>query len=398
VESTSLAGYAATSLTVSPDSLAAAFADVPDPRRQASITYPLAAILALAVAAILANHPSVLAIAEWGRRQPADLLARLGFPTGSTPCQSTLQRLFAKLDGHGLGTVLATHFAATTPPPTALEGVAIDGKAFRGQLQYAAGGCPVQALTAFCHEAGVVLAHEPIEHGADKAEAELTVAPALIEQVAWHNRVLTGDALFCQRHLCQQVVDAGGDYLLLVKENQPSLFRAIQLLFDAPPADALPLVDRREVRTIERGHGRHDDRRHLVASTDLTGYLDWPGLGQVFRLEHTWRERGRTKRHLHYGITSLTPSRGTPAQLLTLKRGHWAIENRLHRGKDVVLGEDASLIHVGQGPTVMALLREAAVSLLYRAGGRRLRARLREYGQRPELAVALVIASPPARA
>jgi len=398
VESTSNPAGPTMSLPASPDSLVAAFAQVPDPRRKASVTYPLAAILAMAVVAILANHTSVLAIAEWGARQPADLLGRLGFRTGRTPCQSTLQRLFAKLDGHALASVLRAHFAATTPPAATLEGVAIDGKAFRGQLQYAEGGCPVHALTAFCHDHGVVLAHEPIEHGADKSEAELTVAPALIEQVAWRNRVLTGDALFCQRHLCQQVLDAGGDYLLLVKENQPTLYAAIALLFDPPPADALPLVDRREVRTVERGHGRRDDTRRLVASTDLTGYLDWPGLGQVFRLEHSWRERGRRKCQLHYGITSLGPERGTPAQLLTLKRGHWVIENRLHRGKDVTFGEDASLIHVGQGPTVMAIVREAAISLLYRAGSRRLRARLREYGQRPELAVALVIGSPPTRA
>ena len=398
MESTSLGGGPPTSLTVSPGSLAAALAGVPDPRRQASITYPLAAVLALAVAAILANHTSVLAIAEWGRRQPADLLVRLGFTAGRTPCQSTLQRLFAKLDGHALASSLATHFAAVTPPGADLEGVAIDGKAFRGRLQYDAGGCPVHALTAFCHDQGVVLAHEPIEHGADKTEAELTVAPALVAQIDWRNRVLTGDALFCQRQLCQQVIDAGGDYLLLVKENQPRLLAAIQLLFDPPPADALPLLDRREVRTIERGHGRRDDTRHLVASTDLTGYLDWPGLGQVFRLEHTWRERGRAKRHLHYGITSLTPTRGTPTQVLALKRGHWAIENRLHRGKDVVLGEDASLIHVGQGPTVLALLREAALSVLLRTGGRRMRARLREHSQRPEVAVALVLAPSPTRA
>ncbi len=399
MESTSPA--AGSAITISPDSLAAAFAIVPDPRRQASVTYPLAAVLSLAVAAILSNHTSVLAIAEWGARQPAALLTRLGFPAGRTPCQSTLQRLFAQLDGHALASVLGAWFAALTPPVgigEPLEGVAIDGKAFRGQLQYREGGCPVHALTAFCHQAGVVLAHEPIEHRGDKTEAELSVASALVEQIDWHNRVLTGDALFCQRALCRQVIEAGGDYLLLVKDNQPTLLDAIRLLFDAPAAGTLPLLDQREVRTVERGHGRREDVRHLVASTDLTDYLDWPGLTQVFRLEHTWVERGRPKRHLHYGITSLPPDTGPPERLLALKRGHWAIENRLHRGKDVVLGEDASLIHVGQGPTVVALLRETVLSLLYRSGVRRIRAQLREYGQRPEAAVRLVVAAPSAHA
>src|SRR5436309_4260860 len=312
-------------LSISPRSLAAAFAHVPDPRRHASVTYALSALLTLAVAALLANHLSVLAIAEWGARQSPEVLRTLGFPAGRTPCQSTLQRLFSKLDGHALSAALGAHFAPTVialPPADNAQGVAVDGKAQRGRLPFQDGGCPVHALTAFCHERGVVLAHEPIEQGADKSEAEVTVAPALLARIAWPGRGLTGDALFCQRHLCQQVLDAGGDYLLLVKENQPTLYADIRLLFD-PPADlgALPLLDRREVQTCDQGHGRQHEVRHLVASTDLTDYLDWPGVAQVFRLERTWREHGVPKQALHYGITSLQPAVGPPQLLLALKRG-----------------------------------------------------------------------------
>jgi predicted transposase YbfD/YdcC len=385
----------AAALTVTPGGLAAAFAAVPDPRRQASVDYSLPAILTLAVAAILSAHRSVLAIAEWGARQERELVARLGFPEGRTPCQSTVQRLFRKLDGHALAAALGAHFApAVAPAPLepGAVGVALDGKVQRGRLQYQRGGSPVHALTAFCHEHGVVLAHEPIEHGADKSEAELTVAPELIARVDWRGRVLTGDALFCQRHLCRQVLEAGGDYALLVKANQPTLYRDLELLFDPLPdgPPPLPLLDRREARTVETGHGRQADTRHLAASTDLTGYLAWPGLAQVFRLERTWREDGQAKRQLHYGITSLSPAAGPAARLLALKRGHWLIENQLHWSKDVTLGEDASLVHAGQGPTILALLRETALSLLRRAGYRAITSRLRYHSQHPEAAVALL--------
>lgn len=392
--------------SVSPRSLAAAFGQVPDPRRTASVAYALPAILTLAVAAILANHLSVLAMAEWGARQSPEVLRTLGFPEGRTPCQSTLQRLFRKLDGHALSLALSRHFApAAIAVPDHGEGipqgVAIDGKAQRGRLPFQVGGCPVHALSAFCHEHEVVLAHEPIApgQGAEKSEAELTVAPTLVARIAWPGRVLTGDALFCQRHLCQQVLDAGGDYLLVVKENQPTLYADIRLLFDPlPDSRPLPLLDHRDVRTVERGHGRQDDIRHLVASTDLTDYLDWPGVAQVFRLHRRWSEKGVTKQERHYGITSLTPQAGPPDRLLALKRAHWGIENRLHRVKDVSLGEDQSLIHHGQGPTVMALLRDAAVSLLHQAGIRRISARLRYHSQHPASAVALLIAAPSTRA
>jgi len=382
-------------LSVSPTSLAAAFATVPDPRRAASVRYPLPAILTLAVAALLANHLSVLAMAEWGARQEPRVLTALGFPAGRTPCQSTLQRLFRQLDGHALSATLTAWFApraAPTPPVAGAQGVAIDGKAQRGRLRFPTTGCPVHALSAFCHEHGVVLAHEPIAAGVDKAEAELTVAPALLARIAWQDRVLTGDALFCQRTLCRQVQAAGGAYVLLVKENQPTRLADIQRLFDPPVADpGLPLVDRREVRTVETGHGRRGEVRHLVASTDLTTYLDWPGVAQVFRLERTWREHGVAKQARHYGITSLLPDQADPARLLALKRGHWAIENRLHRRKDVSFGEDASLVHAGAGPTVLALLRDAAVSLLHRAGVQRVAPRLRLHSQYPDRAIALVI-------
>lgn len=382
-------------VSVAPTSLAAAFATVADPRRAASVRYPLPAILALAVAAILANHLSVLAIAEWGARQGAATLAALGFPTPRTPCQSTVQRLFRQLDGHALAATLTACLApSATPTDTEPQGIAIDGKAQRGRLRFPGGGCPVHALSALCHDHGVVLAHEPIAAavGTDRGEAELTVAPALLERIAWPGRVLTGDALFCQRALCQQVVAAGGDYLMSVKANQGTLLHDIQLLFDPPAGDRpLPLLDRRSTRTVDTGHGRTMEVREVIASTDLVGYLDWPGQAQVFRVERTWSERGQRKRALHYGITSLSPAAADPARLLALKRGHWGIENRLHRRKDVNFGEDASLIHAGQGPTVMALLRDAALSVLHRAGIQRVAARLRRHSQYPAEAVAHVI-------
>jgi predicted transposase YbfD/YdcC len=389
-------------LTVSATSLAAAFALVPDPRRVASVIYPLPAILAMAVAAILANHLSVLAMAEWGARQDAAMLVALGFPAGRTPCQSTLQRLFRQLDGDALAARLTTYFAPSAHLETtdaAAQGVAVDGKAQRGRLRFPNAGGPVHALSAFCHEQGLVLAHEPITAGPDQAEAELTVAPALLRRIAWRGRVLTGDALFCQRSLCRQVQAAGGDYLLLVKENQGALYHDIQLLFDPPASmSAAPLIDRRVARTLENGHGRTLERRELITSTDLTGYLDWPGVRQVFRLERTWREQRKPKRVCHYGITSLAPEEADAPQLLALRRGHWSIENRLHRRKDVTFGEDASLIHVGQGPTVMALLRDAAVNLLHRAGVTRVASCLRAHSQQPERAVALVLGPLPAGA
>ncbi len=374
------------------------FAAVSDPRCRQGRRFTVAAMLTLAVAAMLANHLSPLAIAAWGAEQDEASKWAMGFTKGVTPHPSTFHRLFRRLDPALLSAALTDHGAThdrPDPDERGAAGVAIDGKAQRGRLAFATTtGCPVHALTACTHSEGAVLAQEEIASHAEKAEAELTVAPRLIARLDWHGRVMTGDALFCQRNLCEQVRDAGGDYLVIVKENQPQLYRDLATLF-AARADAalraasLPMWDMREAVTAERGHGRRE-RRRVTASTELNDYLDWPGVAQVFMVERYWQEGGATKQAVRYGITSLPSQVADVSQLGTLTRGHWQIENGLHYVKDVTLGEDRSLIHMGNGPSIMAILRDTVVSLLHRAGWRTIAARLRYYSGHPKEALALL--------
>jgi predicted transposase YbfD/YdcC len=222
----------------------------------------------------------------------------------------------------------------------------------------------------------------------------LTAAPRLIARLAWRGRVLTGDALFCQRTLCGQVCDAGGDYLVIVKENQPQMHRDIATLF-ASRADAalsaasLPAWDMRAAASEERGHGRYGHRR-VTASTELNDYLDWPGLAQVLVIERAWWERGERHGAVRYAITSLPAEVADADRLLALVRGHWQIENGLHYVKDVTLGEDRSTIRKGNGASVMAILRDTVVSVLHRAGWRTIAERLRYYCGHPQEVFALL--------
>lgn len=137
-------------------------------------------------------------------------------------------------------------------------------------------------MSAFCHETGIGPAEVPVAVTTDKAEAERTVAPRLLAQLDWYGWVFTGDALFCQRHLCQQVLNAGGDSLLMVKDNQLEAVIAIRKYFDPPPALAgFPRFGWRTARTINTKHGRRPEIR------DLTAWSDWPGVGRVYRMECT---------------------------------------------------------------------------------------------------------------
>jgi predicted transposase YbfD/YdcC len=175
-------------------------------------------------------------------------------------------------------------------------------------------------------------------------------------------QVVTGDALYCQRKLCRQIQQQGGHYLFTVKEKQPRLHADIALLFEWPaPGETFAEAEQRDQ------HGDRREVRHLWASTALDGYLDWPGVRQVCKIERTVRCKGQVRREIRYGITSLGPRVG-PTRLLRLWRGHWGIENRLHYVRDVTFGEDASPVRTGAAPQVLAILRNLVLALLRNAG------------------------------
>ena len=149
MESTALATTQETTgirVRIAPRSLASAFTRVPDPRRAASVAYPLAAILALAVTAILANQLSELAIVQWGARQSVDVRRALGFRDGRMPCQSTLQRLFCKLDRQALAEALSAHFAPVAVPLPVVAG----SQGWPSTVRRSGGDCPFRWVAAPC--------------------------------------------------------------------------------------------------------------------------------------------------------------------------------------------------------------------------------------------------------
>jgi predicted transposase YbfD/YdcC len=230
---------------------------------------------------------------------------------------------------------------------------------------------------------------------------ELSVAPRVLAALPLAGAIVTGDALYCQREVCAQILAAQGDYVVIVKGNQPQLLADIQLLFAEPPVDEvtgqpLPFANS-EQRTR---HGDRHEVRRLWISGALSGYLDWPGAQQVAKLECTSTRKGKTTVQTRYVVTSLpepdplweAPGQrtATAADLLRLVRGHWAVENRLHWVRDVTFGEDLSQVRKGATPQVMAALRNAVLGLLRGAGWPNIAAALRFNAWRPGAALELL--------
>lgn len=229
--------------------------------------------------------------------------------------------------------------------------------------------------------------------GDDAREGELTVAPALLATLPLRGRLVTGDALYCQRALCRQILHNGGHYLLAVKANQPTLAWAITALFTDPPPG-----ERFVTAVTWDQHGDRVETRRLWASTALEDYLgdylDWPGVKQVALVERTCVRQGKRTREVRCFITSLGPETGADV-LLDHVRGHWAIENRLHWVRDVTLGEDASQVRSGAAPQVLAALRNTVIALVRDAGWTNIAAALRHYAWQPGAALAVLGLRPP---
>jgi predicted transposase YbfD/YdcC len=174
-------------------------------------------------------------------------------------------------------------------------------------------------------------------------------------------RIFTMDALLTQREIARTILEGGGDYVMIVKENQPKLFTDLQELFAEPGARPF-IAD--EVTITNKGHGRIEQRR-LRTSLDLADFSDWPGLQQAFILERQALilRTGELRQETVYGITSLSAPPAQAKTLLSLTRGHWTIENRAHWVRDVTFGEDASQVRKGNLPQLMAALRNCIINL-----------------------------------
>jgi len=358
------------------------FAAMPDPRARRGLRYDLPFLLTCLVAALLSNCNSLAAVGQWcqehrtllGRRYPH---ARFLTPTGAL-FRWLLPRLsVAELEWALAGWVRATRAARER------EALAFDGKTVRGAALLQPDGTrqAPHLLSVSGHESQETL----IQVRVDGKTNEIPVAQALLPYLPLRGRMVTADALHTQTAFAQGVLDQGGDYLLCVKGNQPTLYNDIALAF-ADPATCCS----QPVSTIDRRRGR-TEVRSLRTTTDLNTYLTtMPQVGQVAELTRTVTEQGKTTQEVVFLVTSCPPTRGCPTQLLAWIRGHWSIEAR-HNVRDGTFGEDRSRLRHGHAPQIMAACRNLCITLLHRTARTEISAARRSLAYHPAQALALLL-------
>ena len=364
--------------TVTGYPLIEALSRVPDFRKSRGKRHSMVAILALSVAAMLCGYDSMTAISQWGREHGPALLGPLGFRHFPGPCVATLHRVFRQLDVMALEHVLTEWLLSCLPVQ---GGLALDGKTLRGSRGDP--GDPVQLLAVFVQTIGVALGQQPI-----CGRNEVATALDFLQSLDLKGWIVTGDAGFTHKTVADTILQQGGDYVLTVKKNQPTLYADIALLFEESSVVADTITSYRQLHV----HGHRGEERILQASTALQGYCPWPGLQQVLRIERhvTNKKTGHTTCDVDFGITSLSAERADAQRLAGLVRGHWGIENRLHWVRDVTLHEDASHVRSGQAPQTMAALRNTTVGLIRLLGFNGIAPTLRHFAAHPAKAVAVL--------
>jgi predicted transposase YbfD/YdcC len=345
-------------------------AAVPDPRARRGVRHRLVAILGLALCAVLAGARSFTAIAEWAADADQATRDALGV-TGVVPCESTFRRTLQAMDADALDEA-AGGWAQQRTAPTAgtRRAVAVDGKTLRGSGT--AGGPGRHLLAALDHEHGVVLGQADVEAKTN----EIPMFSTLLDRIDLAGAVVTADALHAQRaHAGYLVTQRGAHYLITVKRNQPSLHAQLAAL----PWRQVPVAH----QAREKGHGRAERRTMKV--TAVAAGLAFPHAAQAIQIVRRRRPLTGKKWSTEtvYAITSLTVIQARPADLARFVRGHWGIEDRLHWVRDVTYDEDRSQVRTGNGPRIMASLRNLAIAILRLTGHTSIAAALRYHARQP---------------
>lgn len=357
------------------------FQTLTDGRKPRGLRYSLDVLLLVAVLARLSGYSQLEPMSDWARVRARALASMLGLKRPTMPHQSTWSRVFATaVDVDALEQVLGAFFAeqqaSSEVPARGSIVLAVDGKTVRGTIP-AGQSRGVHLVAAYLPHQGVVLAQLAVDH----KENEIVAVPKLLAQLDLTGVVVVGDAMQAQRALSIQIVEAKGDYVWIVKDNQKALLADLELLFARPRLAkgwSDPTTDFTTATSLTKAHGRLEERI-ITVSRMLHAYVDWPYLDQVFRIERRVTGSGKPTVEVRYGITSLPPSVATAERLLTIVRSEWGIENSLHHRRDVTLREDACQVRRGRAPQVLAALNNLVIGLVQQAGQRNLPAAQRAF-------------------
>jgi predicted transposase YbfD/YdcC len=346
-------------------------AQVPDPRKRRGRRHPLAGLLAVGIAAVIAGSRSFAAIGQWAADAGPEALAVLGAVRGPAE-ESAFRRAFALVSADVLDRVLGAWLWTRTVQAGGRLVIAIDGKTVRG-ARNKTGKAP-HLVAALAHGIGAVLGQVAVDEKSNEIPAVRELLKAFTDL---SGAVFTIDAMHTQHDTAQAILSRDADYVMTVKANMPTLYRQLK---------KLPWTAVAAVSTVSTDHGRRT--RRTIKAVLAPAWIGFAGAAQVAQLRRTVTRNGKKTVEVAYLITSDRDA--DPATLAAWVRGHWEIENCLHWVRDVTYQEDKSLVRTGNAPRVMASLRSLAISLLRLDGHINIAAGNRHHARDPQRTLKLL--------
>jgi predicted transposase YbfD/YdcC len=332
---------------------------IADPRRQcANLKHPLVDIIIVGFCGVLGGCEDFVEIAEWAKGNEAFFRTFLELPHG-IPAHDTFNRVFALLKPSTLQEVLLPWLLERRGLPG--DWIHLDGKTLRQTGRTTPKLKALHVVSAWAGQTGMTLGQVAV----DAKSNEITAMPQLLELLDLHDKLVTIDAMGCQKDIAEAIVAGGGDYILAVKDNQPTLHAEMQAAFATAPTP--PARSSRLYTTEDHGHGREEQRtvqvlpaRGALSAVQLALWLGVLSIVRVTRV--VWCEAtGKESIEVSYFLSSLPPQ---ARRIGSAIRGHWRIENGLHWVLDVVFREDARRVYDRTTAENVAFLNRLAVSLL----------------------------------
>jgi predicted transposase YbfD/YdcC len=348
------------SVAVPVSSILKHFESLPDPRHTRNRRHLLIDVITIAVCGVLVGCSGPSAIQRWAKAKENWLRELLALPNG-IPSRDCIRRVLGALKPEAFQACFQSWMASLVSEATRPT-IAIDGKTMRRSHDRIRGLGPLHLVSAWASEHGLALGQVATEEKSN----EITAIPELIDRIDVKGAIVTIDAMGCQKEIAQKIVDAKGDYVLAVKDNQPKLHEAIKDLFGDERQGDLLKMPHRQHQTSEKGHGRKDERCYVLAKIprDFPLKNQWPSVKAVgMAVRVTEQSDGTTSGDERYFIISRYLSGKRFAQAV---RGHWGIENSLHWVLDVTFDEDQNRTRERRMADNLSWLRRFAISLLKR--------------------------------
>jgi len=327
--------------------------DIDDPRAASNGTlYDFREMLVIAICASLCDMDTCEDFALWAQaRQP--WLKRFLMLKNGTPSSATFYRLFRALDPKQFEAFFRRWVSQIVPAAAPPGQIAVDGKTIRGSADGARR--PAHIVSAFSTDLGIAFGQERVEQKSN----EITAIPELLNALYLQGFLISIDAMGCQKEIAKTIVTKGGDYLLMVKGNQPGLLANVSAAFTEGRHTDLPRFEH-----LDATHGRVVTQITWTAPAEAAAVHteEWPNcktVAMVASLRQVGDKVSNLERRYYVSSRDMTPER-----LAKAVRAHWAVENKLHWMLDVNFGEDACTVKKDNAPEILSSIRRVVINML----------------------------------